>query len=263
MSGLDYRTFIVDELEARRERNPRYSLRAFARDLELPADQLSSVLKRRYGLSRRRAEDIAERLGLSGDERRFFCNLVEAEHGRSPTARQAAKVALDLGQAKSGDSLLGIDEFKLIADWYHFAILELTELDGGHVSVATIPGRLGLSARTANDAVARLLRLGLITRERGKLRATAQETFAPKGIADRSKRRFLGQLGAKALVALDEQPFNEREFSSDMFALAKTDLPEIKRLVQELRRGLAKAALAPGKKDALYCLNVQFFKLGE
>jgi hypothetical protein len=63
-----YRDLLKRELESRCGRNPRYSLRAFAKDLGLSAPRLSHVLNGRFGLSRAAAEAIADKLGLVGVE---------------------------------------------------------------------------------------------------------------------------------------------------------------------------------------------------
>ncbi len=62
----DYRDILKNELERRMNANPRYSLRAFARDLLTPASRLSEVLNGRRGLSEASADRIVRRLKLGG-----------------------------------------------------------------------------------------------------------------------------------------------------------------------------------------------------
>lgn len=56
---LNYRFFLKRELNARKARNAAYSLRSFARDLEMPSSKLSEVLNSKCGLSQKSAEKLA------------------------------------------------------------------------------------------------------------------------------------------------------------------------------------------------------------
>src|SRR4051812_21328836 len=87
----DYRRFFRDACEDRCQRNSRYSLRAFARDLGISAPRLSKILNGRHGLSVEAASEIARRLGLSESEQDLFMALVESEHGRAAVTRSLAK----------------------------------------------------------------------------------------------------------------------------------------------------------------------------
>ena len=55
----DYRDILREELAARTETNPQYSLRAFARDLGIGSARLSEVLNGNTGLSRPAAEPLS------------------------------------------------------------------------------------------------------------------------------------------------------------------------------------------------------------
>ena len=72
----DYRHVLKEELNARCEANPRYSLRAFAETSELSPSRLSEILSCKQGLSRKAALKVSYSLGLSEEEREHFCDLV-------------------------------------------------------------------------------------------------------------------------------------------------------------------------------------------
>ncbi|MBO9666790.1 MAG: DUF4423 domain-containing protein [Bdellovibrio sp.] len=86
----NYREFILRELERRQKRNPSYSLRAFARDLEMPSSRLSEILNRKMGLSEARAMALAEKLNLEASEKEFFIDLALSEHARSAVMKDMA-----------------------------------------------------------------------------------------------------------------------------------------------------------------------------
>jgi hypothetical protein len=61
-----YRAMLMEELSRKQRRNPSYSLRAFARDIEVAPAKLCQILKSKGGLSGERAAVVAERLGFDG-----------------------------------------------------------------------------------------------------------------------------------------------------------------------------------------------------
>lgn len=58
------RTALKEVLAQRKEKNPAYSLRAFARQLSVSPSFLCEVQSGRKGLSRQRAELLRQKLGL-------------------------------------------------------------------------------------------------------------------------------------------------------------------------------------------------------
>src|SRR5690606_12528133 len=142
-------------------RNPRYSLRAFARDLGLGPTRLSEILSGKQGLSSLSAQKIAQKMGLSREESEIFVLQVESQHGRSALSREMAKEKLKK-IALIPDRSLNPDLFHIIAEWYHLAILELTRLKGFQSNSNWIAERLNLSVMEVDLALKRLLSLNLL-----------------------------------------------------------------------------------------------------
>ncbi|RYZ63512.1 MAG: TIGR02147 family protein, partial [Proteobacteria bacterium] len=86
----DYRDVLLRHFELKRAKRPSYSLRAYAKDLQLTPSNLSDVLKGRCGISSAVASRIAEALKLGSEESAFFADLVESKHARSRADREAA-----------------------------------------------------------------------------------------------------------------------------------------------------------------------------
>ncbi len=60
----DFRSFLQDELEKRCKKNPRFSLRAFARTLEVEPSALSKILHGKRALTPKMLMRMASQLGL-------------------------------------------------------------------------------------------------------------------------------------------------------------------------------------------------------
>ena len=257
----NYRTILREELEARCERNPRYSLRSFARDLGVGPARLSDVLNGRYGLSREAALLMGTRLGWSDSESSQFCDLVESEHARARKSRTIAKKRVDAHQQNY--SQLTADAFQVVSDWYHYAILELASVVDFQSDPKWIAARLGISEHIVISAIERLKRLELLEVVRGKLRATDAVTASPDGIPSEAIKKFHRQILEKALSAIHLQTVDERDFSSMVLSIDKAQLPRAKKEIKKFRRHFDSLFLKTKKKDEVYCLGIQFFRLSE
>ena len=121
------RKFLLDELTLRQKKNPAYSQRAFARDLDIQPSRLSEIMGGKVGISYVNATKIATKLNLSSEESNIFLDLVSSEFGRSSAIRMAA--ASRLKSFRQGGYRVRTDEAHLISDWYYFALLGLIELE--------------------------------------------------------------------------------------------------------------------------------------
>jgi uncharacterized protein (TIGR02147 family) len=255
----DYREILRGELETRCARNARYSLRSFARDLSMSPSRLFDVLSGRYGLSRAAAESIADRLGFNRSERSRFGDLVESRHARSGRQRAAARERLSA--PASNYSPLTLDGFRAIADWYHYALLELTQVSGFQSDPEWIGRQLGLSPHVVNAAVERLKRLDLLAEEKnGDLRPTTGHSASPDGVPSDAIRKFHSQILEKARDAIVFQSLEERNLSSMVFAFDRKRMPEAAEAIKKFRREF-NARFGSGERDAVYCLAIQFFNL--
>ncbi len=259
----DYRDVLRAELTRRCQANPRYSQRAFARDLRILPNRLSEVLSGKQGLSRDVAERVAGRLGYSALEKGYFCDLVDSRHARSPLKRQLATVRVEGARRGSESRMMAEEVFQVIADWHHFAILELTTLDGFRCDVRGITAALGLRKAQVTEAVERLMNLGLLTRSRGKFKATSHTDFAPGGVPSEAIRRFHGQVLAKAQVALSTQPVAEREFMTSLVGMPAGKIALGKREIQDFVANFGAKVRGNDAPTELYALGVQFFRLTE
>jgi uncharacterized protein (TIGR02147 family) len=257
----DFKQLLAQKYEERCERNSRYSMRAFARDLGLSASGLSQILSGRQGLSRASADKIGKRLGLTAQEISYYCDLVESQHGRGEKSRRLAEVRLR--KYDTSATTLQLDAFKVISDWYHFAILELTTLEGFQSSHSWMAKALGIQVKVLDAAVARLMKLDLLEKVDGRYRQTVTVMATPSGIPSDALKKFHRQLIEKALQALIAQTVDERDITSTVLSIRSADLPRAKTLLKELRRTFVAKMEDVPEKNRLYCLSIQFFNLLE
>ncbi|MNJ92610.1 hypothetical protein D3C87_102830 [compost metagenome] len=71
----DFRQFLEDELARRSQNSPRYSLRAFARHLEVDSSFLSKILNGKRTVTMRTIRMFGERLNLQNEELQRFAEV--------------------------------------------------------------------------------------------------------------------------------------------------------------------------------------------
>jgi uncharacterized protein (TIGR02147 family) len=260
VNGQNLSAFLTGQLEQRLQRNPRYSLRAFARDLGLSPAMLSQVLAGTKGLSATAASRIARSLGLNEDESRRWVTLVESRHARSRVVRAAARKTLKT--LESSYTPLDGDAFRVIADWHHLAILSLLETEGSRDDEAWIARRLGITVLEVRESLKRLKRLEMIESRGGKLKPTGVFFANPAGIPSRSVRSFHSQMLRKAEAALELQATDERDFSTLVLAVDGERLEEAKAAIREFRDAFeARFCGAASAKREVYALGIQYFRI--
>jgi transcriptional regulator with XRE-family HTH domain len=235
-----------NELNQRRAKNPRYSLRAFAQTLGISPSFLSKILAGKKSLGENTFLKLASRLSLPEDS-------VENLRSSLPGFKLAAL----------SFTSLEADQFQSISDWHHYAILEAFTL---HDSVATpewMAEKLNISVAKAQAAMDRLRRLGYLKKDsKGNWdhhvdNHTTTHLPTPT-LACREHERQVLQL---ALLALDQIPVTERDQSSMTLAIPQSRLKEAQKRIDEFRRDMTALLQRRGKRDSIYHLSVSFYPI--
>jgi len=195
---------------------------------------------------------IAEKLAYPPDKRQRFLQTLT---GRVPTGQAEQEAPLD------DDFLqLSADAFHILADWYHFAILSLVELDDFNPAPNAVAARLGITVIEARASLDRLKRAQLIREKNGKIEKTAKNITTTHDIESSALKLSHQQNLSLAAVAMDEVGLEFRDFTSMTMAIDATRLPIAKEMIRKFRRQLC-LFLESGKKTDVYNLNVQLFPL--
>lgn len=219
---------INERFAAAKAQNPSLSLRAYARRLGVPPSALSEIRNGKRKVSARMAESIALKLQLGPEE-------------RAKLAGKSSNVPVAGAEAVPSDHLqLLSDQFQAISDWQHFAILSLMKTKGFKADPGHIGRRLGITASLASQCLARLERLGLVERRKGKLTRTTAGVASSDGVADVAVRRAHVadlELVRDALARLSPE---QRDSTSVTMAIDPALLPEAKRRIRAFRNDLMK-----------------------
>ncbi|MGE3760579.1 MAG: TIGR02147 family protein [Pseudobdellovibrionaceae bacterium] len=260
--NLHYRETLKQEYDERRIRNPSYSLRAFARDLDLAPSKLSEIIRGKVGLSRAKAEHISVVLDLDSASKDLFICSVEKEHSRSPMLRETAKIRMSVFTSRLQLTKVDLEKFKILSDWYHFAIMELTIREDFVSDPVWISQKLEISKEVTYEAIKRLENFGLIKKDKkGRWLQTETDLAVGNCLPSSAIRKHHRQILDKAEKSLENCPTEQREFSSNIFVVDESQIPNAKKALKELRRAFCSDFTKSKTKNRVYCLALQFFPI--
>lgn len=256
----DSRHYLRFEFDARKKRRPHYSLRAFARDLELSPSALSEFLNGKLTFSEERVHQVAKKIQLKSMQKEHWLDLIKMESSSSQADREVAAVKVRARSSTEKGSI-ALNLFQIVSDWYHYALLELIDIDPKYQEPKAAAKALGIDVKTVKESWERLIQVGLAVKVDGVFKASTLATFAGEDIPSAALRNFHAGLLSKALVAQEEQTIEQKQFVSVVFSFKKEDLNAIKDELYNFQVDLTNRYSQKKSKDAVYCLSTQLFNL--
>jgi uncharacterized protein (TIGR02147 family) len=254
-----YRDCLKRELARRCEKNPRYSLRAYARAMGIDPTAVSRFLSGKQIPSYRLAQQIFATLDFSPEEQDQFLSSLAATH--RARGLQRLEPIFRQYQPSGPPADLSVEVFKVISDWYHFAILELPYTEGFESNARWIARELGITPAEAALAVDRLVKLGLLQWKGEQLVRTEEQLVTPdRHVTTPALKRHQKQVLEKAIHSLENDPLERRSMSTMTMAINEKKLPEAKRLIREFEQSLC-ALLDKGKRTRVYNLGICLYPL--
>lgn len=239
--------FLRRKLEELKMKNPRLSLRSLAQKIGLSSGALSEVLSGKRELSLKARQKIAEKLLLSPDEKReFFEDLLPMENIKVSESEPY--------------QLLSQDQFSLISDWWHFAILNLFYTKNFRGSYQWISERLGISLKVVEEAWDRLMRLGYIKKSGHRLIRAYPKINTQDGLFDLS----LQKSHIEDLKLIEESvrhlEVSQRDVCSLSLAVRREDFSRAVQLIRKFQDEFMEA-LETKEGDDVYRLSIAYFPL--
>ncbi len=217
--------YLKHEYSQRRTRNPHYSIRAFARDLEVSPSHLSEFLSGKSVFSPETARAVAKRLQLTAEQQEHWCDLLIVK-SKSGADRQAARIRI-AKREQSPQIKIALDVYRAISDWQHFALLAFY---GGNseFSIAELSRRLGLTPTKVKSAIRRLEKLNLLKKTDNGYLPTEDFSHVGDSIPSAAIRESHRQVLQLATQALEKFDVDKRESQSLFFSIEKEKLPALR-----------------------------------
>ena len=234
-----FRKILQSEFVERCKRNPSYSLRAFAKSLDIPASPLSAMLRGKRPITPKMELRLGRALGVQLESLRSSNRKLE-----------------DFQQMQA-------DAFEVVSDWYHFALLELIHISGFKPDYTFVSKKLGITPTEVQIAVERLVRVGMLrVDKRGRWHdISEQATSIPLSATSPANRKNQRQILEKALRALDEVPVQFRSQTSMTMAINPSDLPMALEKIKIFRRELCALLEKNKKRTDIYNLCISLYPI--
>lgn len=226
-------------------KNPRFSLRAFAKQLGLQSGTLSLVLLGKRKISTRLGKKISNALGFDPAKE---AKLLASLKSDSPQKIRNLKTLQ-----------LASDQFLLLKDWRHFAVLSLMNTVGFKPNEKWISKRLNIGIKEAKETWKRLLRLELVSEDS---KGVHRPCFDRIKTEDDRLSLALQHSHIEGLRQAEEAistPLSDREYNWVVFAVQKQDMPKLKNKIRKFREEVIEEFGMQKNADEVYRMNVQLF----
>ena len=234
----DLKEILSCTYQKRSSLNPLYSRNAFARDLGVSPAALSQYLAGKRQFSRTNLTKIASSLCLPTE-------VILKSKSDVPVDWKATKVKLDT--------------FAVIAEWFHFGILNLIEVDKIK-TISQISKRLAISDDSAKEAVARLLELGMVKKVGGVFKRTETRLDAGTDIPSEALRKHNREKMELAIESLEKVSLDQRDVSSLTLTFDPKNMKKVKAEIARFKKRIIEQC-GSDQATEVYSLNIQFFPL--
>ncbi len=206
---------LKQDFQFRRSKNASYSIRSYAKCLNIDQSYLTKILN---GTRSPSASLIAK------TNKRLRQDWVQNEKKNPSTETDHQRIE---------------DSFHLISEWYHFALLELIRTKNFVADEKWICRRLGINQTQLQLSVARLMRLGFLEVQNKKWTAkSSQLTWSNNAETSEARRLLQKQFSLMSLMAIDDVDFMKRDHSSLTISIDPSLIPELKQRLTDFRRSL-------------------------
>lgn len=259
--NVSYIDILRDIYNLRKKKNPAYSMSKFSRDAGFKSYHLSDVLAGRYGLSTKRAAEVADKLKMPENLKKQFMRLVEYNSAKSKEDKN-----LSLFESThflfEADKKINAEEFNLTSEWYYFALIELIRKSDQELNFTTLSHQLKISEDECEKAVNTMLKLGYLVKSQNQLKVHHSMISLSNEAPSETIRQYHRTMIAKSLESMKNDPVNQRYFGSFNLNISKENY---KSLHEEISAFIRKKIIHYQKDSEaaqrLYCLNFQLFPL--
>lgn len=251
-----YQETLKNHFATKVRRNPLYSLRKFAIDLNFSAGALSHIIWGRRVPSEKTAYKLAESLHLPEAKKiKFVQSALESQK----------KVGHDVATVSQSQPTIeeNPEIFDVISEWYHYAILEYTYVLNADFSPKHIAALFGISEAQSQIAIDRLIQVGLL-KKKGQAYKKTKDRFslANKTQTSANLRKRQVQILEKTIDAVQTLPIEQRVASAMTMAIDKNKVELARKLIDRSLNRICDLLASESPTD-VYELQMTFIPLSK
>ena len=267
---LDYREFLKDYYNTRKEANPAFSLRVFSDRIGFKAkDFISRVMNGEKKLSSQSIPKVANGLRLGKHETEFFAALVKFNQAETTEERNVAfeemQAVLKVVRFAEKQHLLGHTQYMVYSHWRHLTIRSLIGMygfDGDYEALAK-QVHPHITADEAKKSVKLLEDCQLIKKGKdGKYVLTDNAITTGDRTSRLALRGFHQHCLKLAADSIDRDPPGSRHISGLTLGISQEGYERIVERINAFRKEIALIAEEDESADKVFQLQFALFPVG-
>ncbi|MCO4755312.1 MAG: TIGR02147 family protein [Bacteriovoracaceae bacterium] len=247
--------FLSETLNKKQAQNPSYSLRSFARDLELDPSSLSKIINGKRIPDMITVQSILTALNEDADSIKKICARIEQEKNIKDF-----KLSTPKKEYTKTPELI----FKIISDPIHYTFLELIKLNDGILDHDFYCKKLKVDNEKLLEVIKNLVEVGLIEITENYIKdLTAGFSSHEIGLEQTNKanKSYQKSLLDLSKSSIENVSIEYRDHSAILFATNHKKIFEAKGIVKKFRQSLCDFLEDVDDKDSVYALHVGLFPL--
>ena len=267
---LDYREFLKDYYNSKKEAYPAFSLRVFSDKIGFKAkDFISRVMNGDKNLSNQSIPKVASGLRLGKHETEFFIGLVKFNQAETTEERNAAfeemQAALKVVRFAEKQHILGHAQYMVYSHWRHLTIRSLIGMfgfDGDYEALAK-QVHPHITADEARKSVKLLEECELIKKDKnGKYVLTENAITTGDRTSKLALRGYHQHCLKLAAESIDRDPPGSRHISGLTLGISQEGYERIVERINAFRKEIALIAEEDQDSDKVFQLQFALFPVG-
>ena len=236
-----FRNYLMDYFESKKEKDPSFSFRTLANQLEINSGNLSALISGRRNFTENRISKFCELLGLSEIERHSIFD----ENRFIRDSKELAK-----------------NQVESVSKWTHYAFLEMIQEKQFKYDARAISDRLGVSTLELQGVIETLLDSKLIQSVNGRFIPAnlGTQVYASK-TTSRSLKRLMISANSLSRISLENDPIERRYHAVNTLAIRPGQIEEAKKYLRKFREKFCRDLKWSGKNSEIYQLNLSFYSI--
>lgn len=263
----DYREYLRDWFDEKKQSNPRFSYRIFAQKAGYNSSgYYQNVVKGTNRLSKAYLLKFVKAMSLDTKEAKYFEYLLEFNHAKKSEDKEkyynlmTALIPVDLFRFKALHR-------EFYSKWYHAPVLksleliEITSLDQFSPIQDFIYPKLKEVEIT--ESLQLLYSLNMIEQNQGRWMPKFENVIGGAEVGVKAIRHYQELMIERSKFALNYYDPSLRFFENQTLTISRQDVPEIQSVLREAREKIRSIVSQSEDHNQLYHLNFQLFPLSK
>jgi uncharacterized protein (TIGR02147 family) len=205
--------------EEKKIRNPKYSLRALARDIGIPPGRLSEVMAGKRNMTLLMAQKLVRLNKLQNDEKNKIFELIKSQN------KLRSKKITDR-------NLLSAEEFSKVCHWHYYALMCLIDSKTAENNIGYFAEKLNLNPAKIKEMLQTMESAKLIKFDGQKYQTLKSSTTTSQDSLNRAIQNFHREMVYFHLSQVENVSTEFRDLQSLIIPFAVKNVPKAKKMLR-------------------------------